>query len=259
MEYHEATTTLGCVRVVDMIVPAGRAPEHDHKFSHLCIVVSGGFTEQLRRGEEICAAGTLRYSPAGDVHRITVHDEGMRCRLIEWTGLRLPTRAPARAYRQHRELMERAQRLGSELRDGVGGSPFIAELVALELFCQTAMRQRRNDRRLVPPWLRRVRDAIHDLPANERTLENLGRIASHHPTHIVRAFRAHFGCSIGDYARRLQLDRARRRLRASDEPIAAIALDTGFSDQSHLTRVMRRYSGTTPAQLRAASTSGSLG
>jgi AraC family transcriptional regulator len=252
VEIQASTTILGCVTLYDLIVPAGHVPEHDHEFSHLCIVLNGAFTEQSQRRGELCTPGMIRYSPAGDVHRIVVHDGGMRCQLIEWTGARPPSRSPSRLFRNHRELMERAHCLGRELGDGAGGSPFIAELLALELFSQTAMRRSGKRRHLVPAWLRRVREAIQDSPASERTLESLSRVADHHPTHIVRAFRTHFGCSIGDYARRLQLERARQRLCGSDDSIAAIAADTGFADQSHLTRMMRQYSGTTPARLRVA-------
>jgi AraC-like DNA-binding protein len=41
------------------------------------------------------------------------------------------------------------------------------------------------------------------------------------------------------------LNRARRLLRAG-EPIAAVAAETGFADQSHLGRLFRRTFGTTP-------------
>jgi AraC-like DNA-binding protein len=36
----------------------------------------------------------------------------------------------------------------------------------------------------------------------------------------------------------------------SDQGIAAIAVESGFSDQSHLTRTFKRYTRMTPAQFR---------
>jgi AraC-like DNA-binding protein len=48
----------------------------------------------------------------------------------------------------------------------------------------------------------------------------------------------------------MQLNAARRLLRAG-EPIAAVAADTGFSDQSHLGRCFRRFFGVTPGRYRA--------
>lgn len=48
----------------------------------------------------------------------------------------------------------------------------------------------------------------------------------------------------------MQLNAARRLLRAG-QPIAAVAAETGFSDQSHLGRCFRRFFGVTPGRYRA--------
>lgn len=41
-------------------------------------------------------------------------------------------------------------------------------------------------------------------------------------------------------------------MRATREPIAAIAQALGFADQSHFTGAFRRETGATPARFRAA-------
>lgn len=48
----------------------------------------------------------------------------------------------------------------------------------------------------------------------------------------------------------MQLNAARRLLRAG-QPLAAVAVETGFSDQSHLGRCFRRVFGVTPGRYRA--------
>ena len=83
-------------------------------------------------------------------------------------------------------------------------------------------------------------------------IRELSHAAQRHPMQVTRAFRQHFGCSIGEYVRRLQLDEARRRVIGSDEPLSTIAHSAGFADQSHMTRLLRRRTGMTPAKLRAA-------
>jgi AraC family transcriptional regulator len=47
---------------------------------------------------------------------------------------------------------------------------------------------------------------------------------------------------------------AEARLGEPDRTLAEIALETGFSDQSHLTRVFRRVTGRTPGAMREALT-----
>jgi AraC family transcriptional regulator len=50
---------------------------------------------------------------------------------------------------------------------------------------------------------------------------------------------------------RRRIERAVEPLRAADIPIAEIAAGTGFCDQSHLNRALKRLIGRTPAQVRA--------
>ena len=58
------------------------------------------------------------------------------------------------------------------------------------------------------------------------------------------------GCTIGEYLRRLRADRACRRLADDQAPLAAIAAECGYADQSHMTREIRRRYGRSPSALR---------
>jgi transcriptional regulator GlxA family with amidase domain len=63
-------------------------------------------------------------------------------------------------------------------------------------------------------------------------------------------FRRHYGVSIATYLRRLRLDRAAAKLAGSDAPVARIAAEEGFADQSHFTRAFTCHTGVTPARYR---------
>ena len=78
----------------------------------------------------------------------------------------------------------------------------------------------------------------------------MAREAGVHPVYFARAFRAQTGLPVGAYLRKLRVDRAAERLASTNFRIADIALETGFSDQSHLTRVFRALTGMTPATYR---------
>ena len=47
-----------------------------------------------------------------------------------------------------------------------------------------------------------------------------------------------------------RVERAKQLLLKNDASLTAIAVETGFSDQAHFTRVFRKVVGTTPAQWR---------
>jgi AraC-like DNA-binding protein len=84
------------------------------------------------------------------------------------------------------------------------------------------------------------------------------RVLARHAGLSVSTFHHHFrratGQSPADYLAELRLDQAARLLRASDLSIAEIALATGFSEQSALTRSFRRRRGMTPARIRRGQT-----
>ena len=101
-----------------------------------------------------------------------------------------------------------------------------------------------------PPWLQRVLEVVHARSGETLSLGELAQVAGVHPVYLARAFRAHLGTTLGAYLRKLRVDRAAEQLTATELSIAEIALDAGFADQSHLTRVFRAAVGATPAQYR---------
>jgi len=82
------------------------------------------------------------------------------------------------------------------------------------------------------------------------TVTELATIAGVSPSHFTRLFRQQTGEPPHHYVRNRRLDHAERLIVGSPLPLAAIARAVGFSDQSHLNRVMRAERGTTPGQLR---------
>ncbi|MFF5717187.1 helix-turn-helix domain-containing protein [Streptomyces buecherae] len=103
---------------------------------------------------------------------------------------------------------------------------------------------------LAPRRLAEVVDFIHAHLARRVTLAELAAVAGVSESHFTRAFRASTGASPHQYVLQRRLDHARRELVRTDRPIAEIAAEAGFADQSHLTRTMRRHDGATPRLLR---------
>ncbi|CAN5274920.1 hypothetical protein BH09ACT5_BH09ACT5_12500 [soil metagenome] len=78
------------------------------------------------------------------------------------------------------------------------------------------------------------------------SLEAAAGILHSHPTHLVRAFGAHFGVPPHLYVTGRRVELARRYL-LDGIPAADAAARAGFYDQSHLSRHFKRMHGVTPA------------
>ena len=94
---------------------------------------------------------------------------------------------------------------------------------------------------------RRLRSLLDERIVPGLSLAQASAELGAHPVHLVRSFTATFGVPPHAYLTGRRIDRARRLLLAGHPP-AAVAIESGFHDQSHLTRIFRRYLGTTPAR-----------
>jgi AraC-like DNA-binding protein len=72
------------------------------------------------------------------------------------------------------------------------------------------------------------------------------------PRSFQIAFQEQVGLSPKEFARILRLQATIRMLDEGERPVSQVAADSGFSDQAHATREVRRVTGTTPARLRNA-------
>jgi AraC-like DNA-binding protein len=85
--------------------------------------------------------------------------------------------------------------------------------------------------------------------AQNVTVEEIAHTLKITSYHFIRLFKRHTGLSPHAYLLNLRIERAKKLL-AGNLPIAQIALEVGFGDQSHLNRVFGRYVACTPYEYR---------
>jgi AraC family transcriptional regulator len=105
---------------------------------------------------------------------------------------------------------------------------------------------------LAPHVLRRTDEWIESHLDQTIHLDDLARLADLSDFHFHRMFRLSRGIAPYAWVTGRRIERAQALLR-SGLPIAEIAVACGFSSQSHLTRVFRRWTGRPPAEYRSVS------
>jgi AraC family transcriptional regulator len=102
--------------------------------------------------------------------------------------------------------------------------------------------------RLSPAALKRVNELIEARVGEELTLDDLANAAGQSRFHFHRTFTLTMGITPHRYLMRWRLEAAIGMIRQRRLPIAAIAAETGFVDQSHLSRWSRSVHGLRPTQ-----------
>lgn len=105
---------------------------------------------------------------------------------------------------------------------------------------------------LSPERLQRVRDYVEAHLDDDLSLTVLAEVACLSPYHFSRSFKQAVGIGPQRYVMRRRIDRAKTLMRRTNQPLASIAAEVGFNDQSHLTSIFRRETGTTPGRFRTA-------
>lgn len=106
------------------------------------------------------------------------------------------------------------------------------------------------NRGLTHAQLQQAIDHIHTHLDQELTLEQIAAVINISPTYFASLFKHATGISPHQYVIRQRVKRAKIMLAKTDLAIADIALQVGFSSQSHLTQQFKRFTGMTPKQVR---------
>lgn len=195
---------------------------HRHERAYAALVLDGEYVELSADGRYSCTRGTLTIHPSWHQHADMVgksgatilnwpikHVDGLRSvRVVDVEGfIRLARRCPIKA---ESGALEEA-----ELVDPISPAKWLISLTRL---------------------------LASDSQAE---ISELAAACGVSTEHAVRACKKWFGSSPGALRRELRLQRAIKQLQEGEKP-ARVAADVGFSDQPHLTRLLKRATGLTP-------------
>jgi len=242
--------------------PCSRSvPRHEHELAYVTVVLQGHYLEGDHGKMDQLRPFTAVFNPAGVTHATVIGPEGasfftveLRERQLRELGIRLPSRTTfdhgagavlwpgLRLYSSFKRQTTDPLVVESHLMEMLG---------ALSRLSWSAATHERTP----PPWFSRIKELLHQEFRNNLRMRDLAIEAGVHPVHLARVFRRMEKQTPGDYLQRLRVQAACQLLMDREYPVALIAGECGFSDQSHLTRIFKRFTHTTPARFRRIATS----
>ena len=233
-------------------------PLHLHVQPYFSILVQGSYRENCGSTSWDCMPGQVIFHAPGEVHSDQFFDQGGELLNLEVLPEfeerlredRIPT--DLRVALNHPYALELALKLRQELRSPDSLSGLAIEGLSMEL-AACVLRGRLTRVESQGHWIHRIDATLRERFSNPPSLAELAEMVHVHPVHVARTFRKRLHCSVGEYVRMLRIEAACEQLRQTDLSLAEIAAETGFADQSHLSRTLKRYMGISPMTLRRAS------
>lgn len=231
-------------------------PKHSHELAFFTLVLAGNYSERYNGKHFSYAPMTVLWRQAEISHKDLIESNQSHFFFVELEKkcsekMLEFEKVPEHLSEQNGSLTYLASRLRYEIINGQTGSSLIAEGITLEMLGQLARKNRALEKR-PPKWLLRVIEKLNAEFAENISTEELAAEANVHPVHLAAVFRQFQHETIGEYVQKLRINRASQMLINKDISLTEIALATGFSDQSHFTRIFKRRVGITPGTFRSS-------
>jgi AraC family transcriptional regulator len=101
-----------------------------------------------------------------------------------------------------------------------------------------------------PRWLKRACEYIQDNKTDSIRIDQVSVEVGVHPVHLTRNFRRFLGVTPADYIRYKRLEGAFNTLTTTDEEVGAVAVASGYADQSQFTKEFKTHFGIPPGAFR---------
>ena len=243
-------------------------PKHTHE-RYAVGVLERGALGFFYRGENVVAAsGDVNLCVPGEVHTgQPAAPEGWSYRMfyldaavLQQVAVEVAARPRELPFFQSGVLHDDAlarQLYGVHCRLETSASRLEQETLLLDVLAQLIRRHADDPPRVVatgrePRAVTQVKGYLENHYAKAVSLEALAQLTQLSRYHLVRVFCKTVEVPPHAYLRQVRIRRAKELLASGQTP-AEVALVTGFTDQSHLTRWFKRLWGYTPGQYQGSS------
>lgn len=228
---------------------------HWHENPYFSLTTFGVCRDINRREAFVCGTDSLLFLNAGEPHSNEKSDAITRGFQIEidrdWIsdiGFNLDE-LPRTAIVGSPGIKTAVYNVYKEARLADGVSALSVEAIVIDMLSQFRGDKIREERGM-PSWTRLVEEMLRELTDEKLTLDALASELGLHRAHISRSFPRYFNCTFGEYIRRRRIEKSVRLLRDSSRSLTEIAMECGFSDQSHFIRTFKTIHRITPKEFR---------
>jgi len=219
---------------------------HYHVNSHISYILQGGNREQRKNHEAQALPGNLMIYPSGLLHRnlntvypsknlnLEVDDNFLLDNDLKFS-ISSAVSVKFFVLKVYKECL-------------INDKDSEASIRTLVLNAFESVHEKNE--RVSPRWAALISQVVHDRWNENVSLTELSQELNLHPVTISKSFSKHFHCTLGEYSRKIKIDKAVSLMNRSKRSLTEIALECGFFDQSHFIRAFKDATGFTPTEYR---------
>lgn len=224
---------------------------HYHENPHLCMLLQGEDKEKRNGLSYIRNCGEVFFYPAGEPHA-TIEQKRLRKNFViefeepflKMYGLSQSTLEMSLHQNMHAKFQ--LLKLLHELEFVDSYQTLSIEASVLSLLKTPVQHTEKS----IPKWNKLVQEVLWENWNTTVSLQDLSNAVHIHPVTISKYFYKYNHCTLGEYIRRIRVEKSIPLIKNSEMKLVEIAYHCGFADQSHFIRVFKETTGFLPAELR---------
>lgn len=218
---------------------------HYHDEPHLTFILNGGVIDKRKPFENERFGGELMFFRAGEPHQTI-------SKMFPTKYVSLQFQSDFFKQNPHLELA-----IENNFDSKISLLKIYRELTINDEFSETSLEillqnliQSPADGKIFPAWLKKIVELLNDRWNDEISLEDLAFAAEVHPKTISKYFPRFFGCTLGEYRRRIKIEKSFALIKSAKFSLTDIAYQCNFYDQSHFTKTFKDLTGFLPKQFQ---------
>ena len=225
---------------------------HSHKNAHITLFLKGGTTEKRKNYSETLGPGSLLFYHSDELHsnqdtlfpsrNINIEIGENLLQKLDLSEAMIEKSIQNTEFTKFLILKIFKETMTADVFSGDNITMLFSQLASgrdhLERFDKS------------PLWVKVLKELLNDCWNENPDLNGLASILKLNPITISKHFPKYFGCTLGEYMRRIKINRSISLMQSSQRSLTQIGLECGFADQSHFTRTFKNQTGFLPKQFQ---------
>lgn len=224
---------------------------HFHDNPTICFMLQGGGMEKRNRHSYERGASDVRFYHATEPHQSIIKVFPSKCVNLELEEdflkrFEISETLINLAVTKNLDIRFLMLKIHSELLVNDSFTNSSVKMLFLSMLDQT----KETTKRKTPNWISKLDELLNDNWSETPSLEDLAANLNVHPVTISKHFTRYFSCTLGEYMRKVKINKSIYLVKNTQLSLTEIAFICGFFDQSHFTRNFKKLTGFLPKEFR---------